>query len=143
MTVPGDLDRDADVDADDFDLFLAAFGHSVGGPEYNPEADYDRDGTVTFVDYQTWLGYYRNFIGQAGAPAPLEVLGDFQRDGHVDELDFEHFQGCLSGPGVSQVLPACQDADLDNDGDVDQSDFGILQRCLSGPEQMLDLSCKY
>ena len=53
-----------DIDADDFDLFLAAFGHSIGDAEYNPDADYDEDGTVTFVDYQTWLGCHRSLDNQ-------------------------------------------------------------------------------
>ena len=42
----GDLDADLDVDGDDFALFLMAFSFSIGDPEYDPEADYDLDGTV-------------------------------------------------------------------------------------------------
>ncbi|MCX6665223.1 MAG: right-handed parallel beta-helix repeat-containing protein [Euryarchaeota archaeon] len=57
--IPGDLDHDDDIDEDDYQLFLSAFGHSIGDPEFNPEADYDHDGIVTLVDYQIWLMYYR------------------------------------------------------------------------------------
>jgi len=61
--IPGDLDHDNDVDFDDLILFLEAFDHSVGDPEYNPEADYDGDGTITLVDFQIWLQYYHDFYG--------------------------------------------------------------------------------
>jgi len=61
--ISGDIDHDGDVDYDDFIMFLEAFGHSVGDPEYNPEADYDGDGAITLVDYQIWLMYYRDFNG--------------------------------------------------------------------------------
>ena len=126
-----------------FDVFLAAFGHSLGEPAYNAEMDFDQDGIVSFVDYQTWLGYYRKAVGDPQASAPLQVLGDFQLDGHIDQLDLDHLVQCQTGPSTPQVDPDCQDADLDHDGDVDQTDFGYFQRCLTGPDQSLDLSCKY
>jgi len=141
--VCGDLDEDGDVDADDFDIFLASFGHSEGDPDYNPQADCDNDGSVTTTDYEIWLQHYRNYIGDQEAPAPLEVLDDFQQDGYVDHLDFAHLLACMTGTMVLQETPDCQDADLDNDDDVDLSDFGLFQRCLSGAYQKLDLSCKY
>lgn len=57
---PGDLDGDLDVDYDDFNIFLAAFGRCQGQDGFNAECDYDNDGCITFVDYQTWYGYYLN-----------------------------------------------------------------------------------
>ncbi len=137
-----DLDGDGDIDAEDFDRFLMAFGHSAGQTGYNMTADLDMDGVVTFVDYQQWLQAYRAGMGSPQAPAPLWVLGDFGVDGHVDGLDLEHFERCATGAGVPQTGEECRDADLDRDGDVDQSDFGSLQRCFSG-SGMVDLGCKY
>ena len=62
------------------------------------------------------------------------VPGDFDRDGHIDADDRDHFESCATGPEVPQEDPTCEDADLDEDGDVDHSDFGLLQRCMSGPD---------
>jgi len=59
--------------------------------------------------------------------------GDFDGDGDVDQEDFGCFQECLTGSGVPQTDPDCQDARLDHDEDVDQDDFGIFQACTSGP----------
>ena len=59
-------------------------GHRGGEPEYDPQADFDGDDTVTFADYQMWLQYYRDAIGDPEAPAPLPVPGDANRDGEVD-----------------------------------------------------------
>ena len=61
--VAGDLDGDCDVDSDDFTLFNASFGQCSGATGYNAEADYDGDGCVTFVDYQTWYGYFLSAQG--------------------------------------------------------------------------------
>jgi hypothetical protein len=59
-SVPGDLDGDGDVDKDDFNIFYAAFGKCQGHDGYNSDVDYDGDGCITFVDYQTWYGYFIN-----------------------------------------------------------------------------------
>ena len=40
------------------------FGLSEGDRGYNPEADYDSDGSITLVDYQMWLQYYHGFFGK-------------------------------------------------------------------------------
>jgi hypothetical protein len=86
--VPGDLDGDGDVDGDDYAAFLAAFGHAVGDPEYNPAADLDGDGMVTLADYQLWLECYRNYIGDPNAAAPeLPEPGDQDGIGEVDVED--------------------------------------------------------
>jgi hypothetical protein len=139
----GDLDNDDDVDADDFDLFLIALGHSTGDLSYNPAADMDGDGTVTFVDYQQWMQAYRDAIGQPTAPAPTEVLGDFDRSLSVDIIDLQHFLDCSAGPGVPVDPATCSDADLDGDQDADQADFGILQRCRTKNGETINLNCKY
>lgn len=59
----GDLDGDLDVDADDYALFILAYGSSVGDPLYNAEADYDSDGSVTMLDYVTWIECYFAYLG--------------------------------------------------------------------------------
>lgn len=56
--VCGDLDGDLDVDADDYALFLTAFGRVAGDEAYVPCADLDGDGLISLVDYQLWLGCF-------------------------------------------------------------------------------------
>ena len=65
---------------------------------------------------------------------------DFDSDGDVDQEDFGHLQGCLSGAGVPQTDPNCIGADLDKDTDVDQEDLSGLRDCLSGPNVPFEAS---
>ena len=58
--VLGDLDGDGVIGTSDYYIFLAAFGKCEGQSGYNAECDYDDDNCITFVDYQTWYGYYLN-----------------------------------------------------------------------------------
>jgi hypothetical protein len=60
--VPGDLDGDNDVDSDDYLVFRTTLGKCTGSPGFNPEADYDGDGCVTYADYRAWIGYYRAYL---------------------------------------------------------------------------------
>ncbi len=66
---------------------------------------------------------------------------DFDQDCDVDQNDFGHLQGCLSGGGVIQTDQACTDADLDNDEDVDSVDWGLFQGCFGGPGIAPDGDC--
>lgn len=58
--VPGDLDEDGVIDETDFTVFLTMFGLCEGADGFNAQADYDEDGCITFVDYQTWYGFFIN-----------------------------------------------------------------------------------
>jgi hypothetical protein len=69
------------------------------------------------------------------------AAADFDRDCDVDQADFQHFQGCGSGPFIPQADPNCANADLDGDGDVDQEDFGVFQRCYSGANLPVGALC--
>ncbi|MFH0982846.1 MAG: hypothetical protein V2A79_15090, partial [Planctomycetota bacterium] len=64
----GDLDNDGDVDGPgvgtDYAIFLAAYGHAVGDPLYNPCADYNHSGMVGQPDYQTWRQCYYDANGK-------------------------------------------------------------------------------
>lgn len=138
---PEDLDGDGDVDADDFLIFVNSFNRSFGHPDFQECTDYNWDGTVDAADYDLWLAGYRAYLQIPDAPAPLEVLGDFQRDGHVEEPDLIHFMDWATGPGQAPPPDGREDADLDRDDDVDQDDFAILQRCLTG-DAPINLGCR-
>jgi chitinase len=55
---PGDIDGDCDVDLSDLAALLGAFGHCVGEPEYNPDADFDGNGCVDLADLAELLAHY-------------------------------------------------------------------------------------
>ena len=88
----GDFDVDQDLDGQDFSTFLLAFGAHDGDINYLPCADYDADGAVTLVDYQSWLACYRAWTGSSvtGPPAPAD-LGDLNADGYVNGQDIQPF----------------------------------------------------
>ena len=54
----GDLDGDGDTDLADLAMLLAAYGTSIGDPNYNPDADFDASGTVDLPDLATLLSDY-------------------------------------------------------------------------------------
>jgi 6-phosphogluconolactonase (cycloisomerase 2 family) len=54
----GDLDGDGDTDLSDLATLLAAYGTSVGDPDYNPGADFDGSGTVDLSDLAFLLADY-------------------------------------------------------------------------------------
>lgn len=58
--VLGDLNGDGLLDTADYYIFLGAFGKCDGQAGYNADCDYDGDTCITFIDYQTWYGYYLN-----------------------------------------------------------------------------------
>ncbi|HOW73104.1 MAG TPA: hypothetical protein PKY77_21110 [Phycisphaerae bacterium] len=68
------------------------------------------------------------------------IRPDFDKDGDVDQNDFDLFQDCVSGPAIP-LIAGCEARDFDHDGDVDQSDFGLLQRCVSGASEPADPNC--
>ncbi|TWT96944.1 Serpin (serine protease inhibitor) [Botrimarina colliarenosi] len=67
VAVPGDYDGDSDVDADDYDVWRAAYGAvGVGLP-----ADGNGDGTVNSADYTIWRDHLGTGVNTT-APAPVE-----------------------------------------------------------------------
>lgn len=59
----GDLDRDGDVDLEDYRIFRGHYGKRAGQPGWIPEADYDGDGVGCLHDYQAWLTCYKSYLG--------------------------------------------------------------------------------
>jgi Stigma-specific protein, Stig1 len=79
--------------------------------------------------------------GSVPGQARAMILGDFDHDGDVDSVDFDHFRACALGAGIPQTAPACADARLDADSDVDLDDFGAFQRCYSGAGHPANPNC--
>ena len=68
-------------------------------------------------------------------------VGDYDKDGDVDQSDYGHLQKCFTAPGVDQNDPHCWNARMDSDLDVDIDDFGLFQGCLSGAGVPFDPGC--
>jgi len=65
--LPGDVDRDCDVDSDDLELFQASYGKHRGEPGYNSNADFDHNGKV---DYRDLLTLAKNYGKTCPIPPP-------------------------------------------------------------------------
>ena len=128
----GDLNGDDTIDGDDFAVFLAAFGHSDGDPEFDLTSDLDCDGMITIVDYQEWLQFYRDFIGDPLAPPPSPGgLGDMNGDQSINGADIQGFTEVLMDP-TSCGFRGYIVADVNGDGVPDTGDIGPFVELLLG-----------
>lgn len=60
FTVPGDVDRDWDVDVSDLAILGASWGATPQSPNWNPSADFNQDGTINVLDLAqlgSWFGW--------------------------------------------------------------------------------------
>ncbi|HKQ50250.1 MAG TPA: hypothetical protein VJZ71_19410 [Phycisphaerae bacterium] len=124
----GDIDKDCDIDGDDFGLFLAAFGYCQEAFEYSAGADMEDNGCVDLVDYQFWLTRYREFIGDPLAPPPElglpPLLGDMNGDAQINLFDVPDFVDVLLGLDTEdrRILAA----DMDENGLPDGRDVRLF-----------------
>ncbi|GBC61319.1 hypothetical protein DENIS_2279 [Desulfonema ishimotonii] len=58
-----DLDRDSDCDANDYDLFINAYGKSPNDQGYMDKADYDEDHIISLTDFRQWYQCYWDYQG--------------------------------------------------------------------------------
>ncbi len=75
LLLTADVDRDGDVDDIDRSRFNASFGAASGDERYDPAADLDADGTISFVDYQRWIANQRAYQTVASAAIPVPEPG--------------------------------------------------------------------
>lgn len=100
---PGDLDNDADMDADDVDLLVGAINSQSDDRTF----DLNWSQTVDTADLQAWL------------TANETVLGDANLDGRVDATD-------LNTVGANWRIPnfgGWSNGDFDNNGIIDVADL--------------------
>ncbi|MCK4660216.1 MAG: proprotein convertase P-domain-containing protein [Phycisphaerae bacterium] len=60
------------------------------------------------------------------------LCGDYDRDGDVDQVDYNKFNSCITGPGGTAPADCLCTID-DGDGDIDLKDFAAFQDCFTGP----------
>ncbi|PPD22736.1 MAG: hypothetical protein CTY18_10575 [Methylomonas sp.] len=67
LFVPGDLDKDGDVDNLDFNVFRSALGKCNGSAGFIREADYDNSQCITNADYRTWYRLFNAYLSNIAA----------------------------------------------------------------------------
>ena len=58
IRVPGDIDGNGKCHLEDLRLLRKALGSALGSPNWNPEADLNRDGRVDCVDYRILCSFF-------------------------------------------------------------------------------------
>jgi hypothetical protein len=97
---------------------------------------------VEFVDStltKTWrspdVGGGNGVVQVINQPITIvrDEQADFDKNGSVDNADYQHFAGCLTGPGIYDLTTnGCAVADFDFDSDVDHNDTAYFQRQYTG-----------
>ena len=54
-------------------------------------------------------------------------LGDANRDGSVDLVDYGQFEACFTGPDGGPADPGCERVDMDGDTDIDCTDWSQFE----------------
>ncbi|QDT68671.1 hypothetical protein MalM25_15950 [Planctomycetes bacterium MalM25] len=119
--IPGDYDRDGDVDDGDYFVWAAAYGEAGAGLD----ADGNGDGLIDAADYTIWRDNH--------VIDPL--ASDFNSDGVVDAADYTIWRDTLGETGSDLA------ADANGDGVIDQTDYdrwmsayGVTATALAVPE---------
>ena len=113
--------------ADDFEISRSTV--DGGGVMRSTGGDFELSGTIGQPDAGTMSGEGFDLTGGFWFPLSLD---DCNSDGWVDLIDYDDFDGCLSGPDGGLPLPECNCFDLDGDDDVDLSDVRQFQHAFNG-----------
>jgi len=115
--------------ADDFEISRSTI--DGGGVMRSIGGDFELSGTIGQPDAGTMLSSDGVFELSGGFWFE-EPPDDCNSDGWVDLIDYDDFDGCLSGPGGGLPFPNCDCFDLDSDNDVDLSDIRRFQQAFNG-----------
>ncbi len=127
-----DLDQDDIGDACDDDMDGDGIDNDQDNCPGDPNAgqeDADADAIGDACDICPGTAFGSPVDAQGCPPA---ILGDFDHDGDVDQIDFGVFQACLTGKNIPVLNPNCLGANLDGDSDIDGTDLDLFRACLSG-----------
>jgi len=131
----GDFNGDGLLDAADCAIIKSALNTTWGNTNFTLAADFDGDQIVRCNDADTWLGLYRDFIGDPEAPDPCDLgnKADSDNDGVRNLCDncpsnYNSNQQDSDGDGVGDVCDNCPNnwnagqEDTDGDGQADACD---------------------
>jgi uncharacterized repeat protein (TIGR01451 family) len=62
QSMPGDLNGDNDLDADDRAILRASLGSCTGDARFTSQADYDSNGCIDYSDYRAWYNLYKLYL---------------------------------------------------------------------------------
>lgn len=113
--------------ADEFEVTRSTI--DGGGAMRSTGGDFELSGTIGQPDAGVLSGGEFELSGGFWFPLSLD---DCNGDGWVNLIDYDDFEGCLSGPDGGLPLPECNCFDLDSDNDVDLSDIRQFQHAFSG-----------
>jgi len=113
--------------ADEFEITRSTI--DGGGVMRSTGGDFELSGTIGQPDAGTMSGDGFDLTGGFWFPLSLD---DCNSDGWVNLIDYDDFDGCLSGPNGGLPQPECNCFDLDSDNDVDLSDIRQFQHAFTG-----------
>ena len=106
----------------EFDLLRSTI--DGGGAMNSTGGDFELSGTIGQPDAGLLSGGEFELSGGFWFPLSFD---DCNSDGWVNLIDYDDFDGCLSGPDGGLHEPTCNCFDLDGDDDVDMSDVASFQ----------------
>ncbi|MBI5763300.1 MAG: hypothetical protein HZA51_07235 [Planctomycetes bacterium] len=139
--MPGDIDGDLDMDADDYAGFVACLGQSGGSPPCS-RADLDGSMTVDCADWPLFASDWAKYSSLSEPPVPSACLmclhGDVNNDGTINGEDIGAFMGVAVGDDMDPVHRCA--ADVDANGIMNCEDvvgfvrlaLGAAPDCLAG-----------
>jgi len=113
--------------ADEFEITRSTI--DGGGAMRSTGGEFELSGTIGQPDAGVLSGGEFELSGGFWFPLSLD---DCNSDGWVNLIDYDDFDGCLSGPNGGLPLPECNCFDLDGDNDVDLSDIREFQKVFNG-----------
>ncbi len=111
------------------DVELSRFTIDGGGVMRSTGGAFELSGTIGQPDAGVLLGGEFELSGGFWFPLSLD---DCNSDSWVNLVDYDDFDGCISGPDGGLPAPECNCFDLDGDNDVDLSDVRQFQHAFTG-----------
>lgn len=111
------------------DIQMSRWTVDAGGTTDSTGGSFELSGTMGQADAGVMTGGDFELTGGFWFRLPHN---DCNSDGWVDLIDYDDFDGCLSGPSGGVAAPRCNCFDLDSDNDVDLADTARFQIAFTG-----------